>query len=312
MSVSLEIRLKKASKTYHDGDLVKGTVVVNSSSESKIDGLILNLEGFVAMQVSNKNTGVFDAFYNTVNKPITLLSQVVELLPAGSKIAAGLNEYDFEFLLKSKGGEKLFETYHGVFVSITYFIKCELKRKFLAKDCHAKAQFFIQNQPQPLDKCMTSYGPLEMSSPVPVHFSISPETLQKTSKERISIPRFLITGTLDSTVCCLSKPFNGFITIHHSEIPIKSIEIQLVRVETCGCAEGFSKDATEIQNLQIADGNVCPKIQIPIYMTFPRLFTCPSLQTRNFKINFELNLCIIFKDDYLITENFPLQLFRGS
>lgn len=302
MSVSLDIRLKKTNKTYHEGDLLKGTAVVNASSEAKIDGLIVNCEGFVGMQVSNKNTGVFDAFYNSVNKPITLLNQTLEVLPAGTKIAAGISEFDFEFPLRSKGGDKLFETYHGVFVSITYFIKAELKRKFLAKDCQAKVQFFVQNQLQPIER----------SNQVPVHFSISPETLQKSSKERISIPRFLITGTLDSTVCCLSKPFNGFITIHHSEIPIKSIELQLVRVETCGCAEGYSKDATEIQNLQIADGNVCPKIHIPIYMAFPRLFTCPSLQTRNFKINFELNLCIIFKDDYLITENFPLQLFRSQ
>lgn len=298
---ALDIRLRKANKTYHEGDLMKGSVVINSSSESKIDGLTIVCDGFVAMQISNKNTGVFDAFYNSVNKPITLLNQTIELLPAGSKIAAGLNEFDFEFLLKSKT-EKLYESYHGVFVSITYFLKCELKRNFLNKDCQAKVQFFIQNQLQPIERSMQ----------VPVHFSISPETLQKSSKERISIPRFLITGTLDTTVCCLSKPFNGFITIHHSEIPIKSIEIQLVRVETTGCAEGFSKDATEIQNLQICDGNVCPKIQIPIYMTFPRLFTCPSLHTRNFKINFELNLCIIFKDDYLITENFPLQLSRAQ
>lgn len=93
-------------------------------------------------------------------------------------------------------------------------------------------------------------------------------------------------------------------------MPIKSIEIQLVRVETCGCAEGFSRDATEIQNLQIADGNVSPKVQIPIYMQLPRLFTCPTLQTRNFKIQFELNLCVIFRDDYVITENFQLQVFR--
>lgn len=301
MSIALDIRLKKANKTYHEGDLVKGTVLVNSSSETKIDGMTITCEGFVAMQVSNKNTGVFDAFYNSVNKPITLINQTVELLPAGAKIVAGLSEFNFEFLLKSKSSDKLFETYHGVFVSITYFIKCELKRKFLAKDCLMKAQFFIQNQP---DK-------FERTTLVPVHFSISPESLQKLSKERISLPRFLITGTLDSTICCITKPFNGFITVHHSEIPIKSIEIQLVRVETCGCAEGFSKDATEIQNLQIADGNVCPKIQIPIYFQFPRLFTCPSIQTRNFKLNFELNLCIIFKDDYLITENFPLQLFRS-
>lgn len=299
MSVALEIRLKKANKTYHEGDVLRGSVVINSSSEEKIEGLSITLEGFIAMQVSNKNTGVFDAFINTVNKPITLLNQTVEVLPSGTKVVAGLNEFDFEFLLKSKSGDQLFETYHGVFVSITYFIRCELKRKFLAKDCQAKVQFFIQNKPQSVEAKL-----------VPVHFSISPETLQKTSKEKISIPRFLITGSLDTTTCCLSKPFNGFITIHHSEIPIKSIEVQLVRVETCGCAEGYSKDATEIQNLQIADGNCCPKIQIPIYMTFPRLFTCPSLSTRNFKINFEVNICIIFRDDYLITENFPLTLFR--
>ena len=302
MSVSVEIRLRKINKTYHEGDLMKGTVVVNASSESKIEGLAICCEGSVAMQLSNKTSGVFDAFYNTVNKPITLLNQTIELLPPGSKIAAGLNEFGFEFLMKSKGSEKLYETYHGVFVSVTYFVKCELKRSFLAKDCQTKVQFFIQNQPQPIERAIQ----------VPVHFSISPESLQKSTKERISIPRFLITGTLDTTVCCVTKPLDGFITIHHSEIPIKSIEIQMVRVETIGCAEGYSKDATEIQNLQICDGNVCPKLQIPIYMTFPRLFTCPSLQTRNFKINFELNLCIIFKDDYLITENFPLQLLRSQ
>jgi len=302
MSTNLEIRLKKFNKTYHEGDVLKGSVVITSSSDEKVDGLVLFCDGHVAMQISNKNTGVFESFYNTVNKPITLINQAIELLPAGSKILAGLNEFEFEIQLNPKGSDKLYETYHGVFISITYFLKCELKRKFLAKDCQTKVQFFIQNKPQPIERAIQ----------VPVHFSISPETLQKLSKEKISIPRFLITGTLDSTVMDLSKPLTGFITIHHSEIPIKSIDIQLVRVEVTGSSEGYSKDATEIQNLQIADGNVCPKIHIPIYMTFPRLFTCPSLQTRNFKINFELNLCIIFKDDYLIKENFSLQLLRGS
>lgn len=302
MSVSVDIRLRKANRTYHEGDTLKGSVVINASSETKVDGLQIFCDGFVAMQVSNKNTGVFDAFYNSVNKPINLLNMSLDLLPAKSKVTAGLSEFPFEFPLNSKGAEKLYETYHGVFVSATYFLKCELKRNFLAKDCQTKIQFFLQNRPEPIER----------SIQVPVHFSISPESLQKSSKEKNSIPRFLITGTLDSTVCCITKPLNGFITVHHSEIPIKSIEIQLVRVETAGCAEGYSKDATEIQNLQIVDGNVCPKVQVPIYMTFPRLFTCPSLQTRNFKINFEMNLAIIFKDDYLITENFPLQLLRSQ
>ena len=69
-----------------------------------------------------------------------------------------------------------------------------------------------------------------------------------------------------------------------SEAAIKSIELQLVRVETCGCLEGYAKDATEIQNIQIAEGDVCRNMSIPLYMIFPRLFTCPTLATDNFKV----------------------------
>ena len=35
---------------------------------------------------------------------------------------------------------------------------------------------------------------------------------------------------------------------------------------------------------QIAEGDVCRGLRIPIYMIFPRLFTCPTLTTANFKI----------------------------
>lgn len=46
----------------------------------------------------------------------------------------------------------------------------------------------------------------------------------------------------------------------------------------------FFRTATEIQNIQIADGNVCAKLEIPIYMILPRLFTCPTLISKNFKV----------------------------
>lgn len=46
----------------------------------------------------------------------------------------------------------------------------------------------------------------------------------------------------------------------------------------------MSVAATEIQNIQIGDGDVPHNIPIPIYMVFPRLFTCPTLITTNFKI----------------------------
>ena len=42
--------------------------------------------------------------------------------------------------------------------------------------------------------------------------------------------------------------------------------------------------ATEIQNIQIGTGNVMRNVPIPIHMVFPRLFTCPTLSTPNFKL----------------------------
>ena len=50
-----------------------------------------------------------------------------------------------------------------------------------------------------------------------------------------------------------------------------------------GCYD-ISILATEIQNIQIADGDVCRGLPIPIFMIFPRLFTCPTLTTNNFKV----------------------------
>lgn len=89
--------------------------------------------------------------------------------------------------------------------------------------------------------------------------------------------------------------------IEHASAPIKSVELQLIRVETVAHAEGVARDgtnvsissrppvgsdfgieyttATEIQNVQIGWGDVCRQMAIPIYMIFPRLFTCPTMLT---------------------------------
>lgn len=300
MSVNVDIKLRRANKIYYEGETISGVLQITCGSEIKHDGITLLLEGLVNLTISNKNVGIFEALYNSV-KPITLLNQHSDLAPSG-KLPIGITEIPFEMpLICPKEPKILYETYHGVFVNITYLLKAEVKRSFLAKSVFKAQQFIIQYRPvRPSDKKSE------------VSFSISPETLQKTAKERISIPRFLITGVLDSTEACVTQPFTGSLTVHHTEVPIKSIEMQLVRVETCGCAEGFARDATEIQNIQIAEGNVCPKIAIPIYMTFPRLFTCPTLITKNFKVEFEINLVVIFGDDYLVTENFQIMLNRTA
>uniref|UniRef100_A0A673SLU9 Vacuolar protein sorting-associated protein 26C n=1 Tax=Suricata suricatta TaxID=37032 RepID=A0A673SLU9_SURSU len=243
MGTSLDIKIKRANKVYHAGEVLSGVVVISGKDSIQHQGVSLTVEGSVNLQLSAKSVGVFEAFYNSV-KPIQIINSTIEMVKPG-KFPSGKTEIPFEFPLHVKGNKVLYETYHGVFVNI---------------------------QPQK--------GKL---TPSPVDFTITPETLQNV-RERALLPKFLIRGHLNSTNCVITQPLTGELLVESSEAAIRSIELQLVRVETCGCAEGYARDATEIQNIQIADGDVCRSLSVPIYMVFPRLFTCPTLETTNFKV----------------------------
>lgn len=295
--MSLDIRLKKADRVYHEGDTVAGVVVVTSKGDMAHNGITLNMDGWVNLQLSSKSVGVFEAFYNSI-KPIQLLSYSLEIARPG-KFPNGVTEIPFEFPLKGKPGQPLYETYHGVFVNIQYNLKCDMKRSMLNKDLNKQVEFLVENKIDP------SLKPKETK----VDFKISPDTLDNVrQKDRVS--PFKISGHLNTATCSITKPLLGNLIVESSETDIKSIELQLLRVETCGCAEGYAKDATEIQNIQIADGDVCRGQSIPVHMIFPRLFTCPTLATKNFKVEFEVNIVVVFQDGHLVTENFPIKLVR--
>nr|XP_037278696.1 vacuolar protein sorting-associated protein 26C-like isoform X1 [Rhipicephalus microplus] len=293
---TLDIRLKKVNKVYHEGETVAGVIIVESKTETKHEGLTLWLEGTASMQLSAKNVGIFEAFYSSA-KPVQLIGYSLEIAKAG-RLPAGRTEMPFELPLRPRSGRTLYETYHGVFINIQYLLRCEMKRSLLSKDVQKTLEFIVELQEG-----------AEKATPVPVNINITPESLQNV-RDHSRVPRFLIKGRIDSTCCCITKPFTGVISVESCDSAIRSIELQLVRVETCGCAEGYARDATEIQNIQIGEGDVCRGINIPIYMVFPRLFTCPTLITNNFKIEFEVNIVVVFEDDHLMTENYPIKLTR--
>ncbi|KAF7272854.1 hypothetical protein GWI33_014391 [Rhynchophorus ferrugineus] len=270
MSISLDIRLKRADKVYTEGDLVSGVLVISSNSDLKHDGITLTMEGCVNLQISTKNVGIIEAFYNSV-KPIQLVNVVCDVCGQG-KLPSGVTEIPFEIPLKPKPNRALYETYHGVYAGVTNCPQLPLK----------------ENRK-------------------PVSFELSPANLASGGS---GAPDFLLRGYLDTVCCNIVKPFRGQLTLVRCASPIRSIELQLVRVETCGCAEGYAREATEIQNIQIGDGDVPQNIPILIYMVFPRLFACPTLITTNFKIEFEVNIVVVFEDDHLITNNFPIILVR--
>ncbi|XP_039911960.1 vacuolar protein sorting-associated protein 26C isoform X2 [Hirundo rustica] len=296
MGTALDVRVKRAGKVYRDGEILSGVVVITSKDTVQHQGISLTMEGSVNLQLSAKNVGVFEAFCSAA-KPIQIINSTIEMVKPG-KLPSGKTEIPFEFPLQMKGNKVLYETYHGVFVNIQYTLRCDMRRSLLAKDLTKTCEFIVHS--------LSQKGKL---LPSPVDFTITPETLQNV-KERASLPKFLIRGHLNSTNCVITQPLTGELVVESAEAAVRSIELQLVRVETCGCAEGYARDATEIQNIQIADGDVCRGLPVPIHMVFPRLFTCPTLETTNFKVEFEVNIVVVLQDDHLITENFPLKLCR--
>ena len=136
-------------------------------------------------------------FLKYSTQPIQLVQYTLDVAPAG-KIPSGKTEIPFELPLKPRGSKSLYETYHGVFVNTQYMIRCDVKRNFLAKDVSKSLEFIVED--------LNSNG--LKSQTKPVNFKIMPESLQNV-RERASVPRFCISGKIDSLECKLSEPLTG-------------------------------------------------------------------------------------------------------
>lgn len=141
-----------------------------------------------------------------------------------------------------------------------------------------------------------------------------------------SIGGFRVTGRM-STQCSLLDPISGELTVETSAVPICSIDIQLLRIESILLGEKIVTETSLIQTTQvccisrpleklqliwcnvfkfvflyvyqIADGDVCRNLTLPIYVILPRLLTCPTIfagWVANFSFFFLFFLTLLFCD----------------
>eukprot|EP01041_Mallomonas_annulata_P008235 gene8235-16937_t len=297
---SIDIKLKKNDRVYKPNDTVEGRVLVNAFKGWQHQGIKMCVDGFVYLSTSSTNGGLLDAATTLGAKTIKLLREDFEIAGPGNFIG-GCTEIPFEFQLKGSSGQSLIETYHGVFISVIYSISLECERGVMKKSLQKRIEFYIET---PVE---------QIPDPVPAIFDITPETLENIKPADLpNIPKFRIIGKIFRANSLVNFPFDGEINIEKSDSTVKSIELQLVRVETVNIDSQNIREATEIQNIQIADGNICRLLNIPMHMVFPKRFSCPTVLSSAFKIEFEINLMVIFGDGYMITENFPVILLRGS
>lgn len=92
--------------------------------------------------ISPRSVGLFEAFYSSM-KPITLLAADIEIAEGG-RLEEGETEFPFEFDVDALEGQELLETYHGVFVNITYEVTVTMTRGAFSKDLMSTEEFYVQ------------------------------------------------------------------------------------------------------------------------------------------------------------------------
>lgn len=294
----LGVNLKRVDRIYRPGETVDGMLKISAKAGWAHSGVMMDVVGQAKLQLSARSAGLFSTMGNL--QPLVLVTIQQQLLEAG-RVPDGVTEVPFEFQLPRDG---LHESYHGVYINVEYKINVSAERGVMKKALHNTLEFIVE-VPEPVRQ-----------EPEPERFEITPESLEnvRSASSLAAIPKFHISGKLYHKLSPINLPFTGEVTIESSEAPVKSIELQLVRVETVRSGEqsnNTAREATEIQNIQIGDGDVCRNLVIPLYMIFPRLFTCPTMLTPSFKVEFEVNLIVVFGDGYMVTENFPIELYRG-
>lgn len=298
-----EIVLERTSRTYNQGEDIKGFLQIeNGPNGVSFTSIQIILEGFIKGQVSMKSVGALDEILPQV-PPMIICRQSQTLAERGTFSSS---KQVFAFLLKviPQEGHSLLETYTGVYISIQYEIKAlitsqENKNK-ISVPVPIKVMIHVPGLGL-IDGMQRS----QQSQP----FTITPSSLANPNKI-LTLPEFRIEGELQSTIFELDREFNGWVVVIESNRQIKSIDLQLIRIESIFSGDTGFKEPTEVQSLQIADGDVRKGAKVPLYMLFPRQFTCPTTFYKKFKVEFEVNLSVLFIDGHQLTKNFPIYLIR--
>jgi hypothetical protein len=220
------------------------------------------------------------------------MSKTITVSSGGKTVAT--DPLKFNFLLDKTGHHPLIDAYVGVEFSVVY--KVTVRIVVSGKTVEGKAEFYCNVPGSGIDPALGKRY-------VPQDFNITPEGIAAAAKPGTKVPKFQFYGQISSTNCCFNEPFDGYLICKESELQIKSIEIQLVRVETFEDPEKpiekrLVQSATEVQNIQVADGNVMSDLQIPLYMLFPKIYSCSTYVGATFKIEFHVNLIVIFYNGY--------------
>jgi len=131
-----------------------------------------------------------------------------------------------------------------------------------------------------------SFREISLKEDKGISFELSHEKIKGRAALKDQPLDFLFEGLIEHAYCDVNHPLKGYIIPHKYNYPLQSLEIQLVRIETYKTTQETLHEGTEIQNIQIADGDVPIGVKLPIFMILPRYYSCTSFDVEEVSVIF--------------------------
>ena len=330
----IEIILASTDCVFKINDTVRGEILIKVHREDAPlhhNGIALSAVGSVRLQLSEKDSSLLDQLFATVD-PIEMMDACLELKPPG-KLPIGTHEIPFAFALSptvfhrstyydgyravsgGSGSHKLCETFHGQNVQVVYGVEVEIMRPLLSGGSISTGmcEFLVESraeeegvkrveQSMPRKFALERFDETEEDLKTKKKKSTSKEE-ENSSDGNANLKEFEIRGELSKTSYFIEEPIEGFVEIvshpRNRKNQLKKIEVELERVETVISAEGTrSTESSAVQFTQIVDdgADVSENVRVPIHVTFPRLYACPSVVHATFSVGFAAKIIATFDD----------------
>jgi hypothetical protein len=304
---SISISLDNPIGEYKPGAKVLGALHIATQSSVSHNGIVVTGAGQIGVRPSKS------AFGGNASRvpPVTLMDFTLEVRPAG-RLSEGSSRVDFEFyVLGPKGCPlPLLESYCGACLSIQYLLHAEVRTAgtFFAKAIRTCMEIVVLVPGQGFDPDEPP------QDPGPCLFSFDNNSFEgeKFSSEVVT-PKLEIEGQLSTTLCEITRPITGTLTVKHCQLKVVTIDIYLIRVEGLQMDGKIAYETSYVQTTQIACADVCRGVPIPIHMVLPRVFTCPKLVTDTFRVLWQVEIVIFFEEEGAsVRKVFPIQIFRAA
>jgi len=217
---------------------------------------------------------------------------------------------------------KLCETFHGQNVLVMYGIEVEIMRPLLSGGSISTGmcEFLVESRAD-------EEGVKRVEQSLPRKFALerfdeTDDDLKKKKKKGVTgvgvggvaggenidennnPKEFEIRGELSKTSYFIEEPIEGYVEIvshpRNRKNQLKKIEVEIERVETVISVEGTrSTESSAVQFTQIVDdgSGISENIRVPIHVTFPRLYVCPSVAQATFSVGFAVKIIATFDDE---------------